>query len=155
MDNTARTVAAVAANNLLIENDSRVASALAEGATEVLGLTKRQVYDSIVELICAGHLSSIAHTRCYSHPYPTDNDWLADAEDRLCGMHVLRFGDVEVTWDYCRQAEVLSFDEACAEFGFTPEQYTQILIADGSLIEHPDGGYIPGPHPSVFDAGCD
>lgn len=131
--------------NCLLDSDRRVAAALAAGSVEVDGLTRPQVNEAICLLCGAGYVESIGFTPCFSHPpvAPDNPGW--EPEDSLCGMHTLRFGDVETPWTFCRQSEVLSFDQACREYRLTPEEYIAILVAAGDLIEHPGGGWIPGP----------
>ena len=151
MTTAQQTLAAVKANtsNCFIDTDHKVAEALARGATEVPGLTEAQVNETINLLHGCGYVESASFTPCYSHDVVSPEHPFWDVEDTRCGMHVLRFGDVETPWTYCRQAEVLSFDQACREYGLTPEELIRISVAAGDLIEHPNGGYIPGLHPSV------
>ena len=113
------------------------------------GLTKGQIDSSICILLGCGYVESASFTPCHSHDVVNPEDPFWDVDDTRCGMHVLRFGDAETSWTYCRQAEVLSFNQACHEYGLTPEELIRISVEAGDLIKHPNGGYIPGPHPSV------
>jgi hypothetical protein len=45
--------------------------------------------------------------------------------------------------------EVLSITEAAAEIGISVEELIGRMAEDGLLIEHPNGGYIAGPHPDI------
>lgn len=155
MTTAQQTLAAITADtfNCFIDVDYRVAAALAEGTTEVPELSQAQVDQSITWLLGAGYVESVSFTPCFTHPPATADDvskFIAEPEDLLCGVHTLRFGDVEMPWSFCRQAEVLSVDQACKEFGLTEEQYIAMLVEAGELIPHPNGGYIPGAHPSSF-----
>jgi hypothetical protein len=47
--------------------------------------------------------------------------------------------------------DVLSFDEAARELGVTAEEFIAILVETGMLLEHPNGGYIPSPHPDLVE----
>jgi hypothetical protein len=149
MTTTAEVLAAVMADPECYDGERRVAAALACGTAEVDGMSKPEVYRAIVSLICAGHVESVAHTHCHTHPRPDGR--CPEVEEQLCGMHTLRLGDVETRWQHCYQAEVLSFDEAWNALGMTPRQFTNMLIETGGLIEHPNGGYVAGPHPGVVE----
>jgi hypothetical protein len=45
--------------------------------------------------------------------------------------------------------EVLSIADAAAECGVSVEVFIQGLVDSGLLLEHPNGGYIPSPHPDI------
>jgi hypothetical protein len=45
--------------------------------------------------------------------------------------------------------ETVSIPEAAAELGISVEELIGLVAQDGMLIEHPNGGYIPSPHPDI------
>jgi len=45
--------------------------------------------------------------------------------------------------------EVVPIAEAAAECGVSVEVFIQGLLDAGLLLEHPNGGYIPSPHPDI------
>ena len=45
--------------------------------------------------------------------------------------------------------EVLSNADAAAECGVSVEEYIGWMVDSGMLLEHPNGGYIPSPHPDI------
>ncbi|WP_176217664.1 hypothetical protein [Mycobacterium avium] len=45
--------------------------------------------------------------------------------------------------------QVLSILEAAAECGMTVSEFVTQMTRDGLLIEHPEGGLIASPHPSI------
>jgi hypothetical protein len=47
------------------------------------------------------------------------------------------------------QDEVMSLADAAAECGMSVEEFIEVLVKDGTLIEHPNGGYIASPHPDI------
>ncbi|BBY60315.1 hypothetical protein [Mycolicibacterium sarraceniae] len=145
---TGELLTAVANSTELIDTDHKVAAALAAGTTVVDGVTARHVNDSIAELIFTGYVESVSFIPC-DHPAPD----FVEPEDSLCGHHLLRFGTVTVPWSYCRQTELVSIAEACVELDMTEAQLIAVMVADGLLIEHPNGGYIPSPHPAIAPLG--
>ncbi|VEG58153.1 Uncharacterised protein [Mycolicibacterium aurum] len=47
--------------------------------------------------------------------------------------------------------EVVSVAEAAAELGLSLNEFIALLVRDGMLVEHPDGGYVPSPHPDITE----
>jgi hypothetical protein len=47
--------------------------------------------------------------------------------------------------------EVLSISDAAAECGMSVAELIELMVRDGMLIEHPNGGYIPSPHPDLVE----
>lgn len=45
--------------------------------------------------------------------------------------------------------EVLSIPDAAAECGVTVETFIGWMVKSGMLLKHPNGGYIPSPHPDI------
>lgn len=45
--------------------------------------------------------------------------------------------------------EVLTMAEAAAELDMTVAEFITLLTWEGLVLEHPDGGYVPGPHPDL------
>ena len=46
--------------------------------------------------------------------------------------------------------EVISIEQAAAESGVSVEVFISWLVESGMLLEHPEGGYIPSPHPDLI-----
>ena len=44
---------------------------------------------------------------------------------------------------------LVSIAEAAADCGMSVEELIGHMVRDGMLIEHPEGGYIPSPHPDI------
>ena len=143
---TTKALAKAMANTMLIDDDLKLAAAMAGGETTVPGLSERRISESMCSLISMGHVETITQIPCPDHPEVEDDDY-----NGLCGVHRLRFGDVELDWSYCYLKEVLTFDEYRCELGLTAEEYTALLVDNGYLIEHLEGGYIPSPHPDIRD----
>jgi phage antirepressor YoqD-like protein len=47
------------------------------------------------------------------------------------------------------QSDVMGIAEAAAELGVSVETLVGWMVEDGVLIEHPNGGYVAGPHPAI------
>lgn len=45
--------------------------------------------------------------------------------------------------------EVISIADAAAECGMSVDELIRLMVNDGMLLEHPNGGYIAGPHPDL------
>ena len=45
--------------------------------------------------------------------------------------------------------DVFSIADAAAECGVSVEAFIEWMVRDGLLLEHPNGGYVPSPHPSI------
>jgi hypothetical protein len=45
--------------------------------------------------------------------------------------------------------ELMSIEQAAAECGVSVETLIGWMVRDGMLLEHPDGGYVPSPHPDI------
>lgn len=45
--------------------------------------------------------------------------------------------------------EVFSIADAAAECGMSVEELIGLMVRDGMLIEHPNGGYVVSPHPDI------
>lgn len=45
--------------------------------------------------------------------------------------------------------EIVSIADAAAECGVSVEEFIGWLVDSGLLIEHPNGGYVPVPHPDL------
>lgn len=45
--------------------------------------------------------------------------------------------------------EVVSIADAAADCGVTVETFVGWMVDSGMLLEHPNGGYIPVPHPAI------
>ncbi|WP_280215297.1 hypothetical protein [Nocardia cyriacigeorgica] len=43
----------------------------------------------------------------------------------------------------------MSMYMAALRCGMSFDEYFAVLVEDGMILEHPNGGYIPSPHPSV------
>lgn len=49
--------------------------------------------------------------------------------------------------------QMMSIAEAAAECGMSVDELIGHMVRDGMLIEHPEGGYIPSPHPDIRPRG--
>jgi len=47
--------------------------------------------------------------------------------------------------------DYLTIPEAAAEAGVSVETFIGWLVESGMLLEHPNGGYIPSPHPDLVE----
>jgi hypothetical protein len=47
------------------------------------------------------------------------------------------------------QDELVSMADAAADCGMSVEEFIEVLVKDGMLIEHPNGGYVASPHPDI------
>lgn len=47
--------------------------------------------------------------------------------------------------------EVVSLADAAAECGMSEAGLVALMVRDGLLIEHPNGGYVPSPHPDLVE----
>jgi hypothetical protein len=47
------------------------------------------------------------------------------------------------------ESEVLTIPEAAARLGLLVPEFIRLLVLDGMLIEHTNGGYVPSPHPDL------
>ncbi len=45
--------------------------------------------------------------------------------------------------------EVISIHDAAAECGVPPSEFIGRMVASGMLLDHPEGGWIAGPHPAI------
>ena len=45
--------------------------------------------------------------------------------------------------------EFVPIGEAAAECGVPVDQFIGWLVQSGTLLEHPNGGYVPSPHPDI------
>ena len=45
--------------------------------------------------------------------------------------------------------ELVSISDAAAECGMSVAELIEAMVRDGMLIPHPNGGYIPSPHPDI------
>ena len=45
--------------------------------------------------------------------------------------------------------EVVSIADAAAECGMSVKELIGLMVRDGMLIEHPNGGYVVSPHPDM------
>ncbi len=45
--------------------------------------------------------------------------------------------------------EIVSISDAAAECGMSVEELIGLMVRDGMLIEHPEGGFIASPHPDI------
>ncbi len=45
--------------------------------------------------------------------------------------------------------ELISIADAAAECGMSVAELIEHMVRDGMLIEHPDAGYVPAPHPDI------
>jgi hypothetical protein len=45
--------------------------------------------------------------------------------------------------------ELVSIADAAAECGMSVDELIGLMLRDGMLLEHPNGGYVPVPHPDV------
>ncbi len=45
--------------------------------------------------------------------------------------------------------EVVPIADAAAECGVTVETFLGWLVESGMLLEHPNSGYVPSPHPDL------
>jgi hypothetical protein len=50
-------------------------------------------------------------------------------------------------------SEVVSIPDAAAECGVTVGTFIGWMVESGMLLEHPNGGYIPSPHPDIRPLG--
>ena len=48
-------------------------------------------------------------------------------------------------------SEVVSIADAAVECGVSVEAFIGWMVRDGMLLEHPNGGYIAGPHPDLVE----
>jgi hypothetical protein len=46
-------------------------------------------------------------------------------------------------------AELVSIADAAAECGMSMDELIGRMVRDGMLIEHPNGGFVPSPHPDI------
>jgi hypothetical protein len=46
---------------------------------------------------------------------------------------------------------LVSIPDAAAELGMSVSDLIVLLVRDGMLIEHPNGGYVPVPHPDLVE----
>lgn len=47
--------------------------------------------------------------------------------------------------------EVVSIPDAAAECGVSVETFIRWMVDSGTLLEHPNGGYIPSPHSDIVE----
>jgi hypothetical protein len=47
--------------------------------------------------------------------------------------------------------EIMSIPDVAAECGVSVETFIGWLVRDGMLLEHPNGGYVPSPHPDLAE----
>ncbi|WP_158085856.1 hypothetical protein [Mycobacterium arosiense] len=45
--------------------------------------------------------------------------------------------------------ELVSIADAAAECGMSVDELIGHMVRDGMLVEHPNGGYVPSPHPDI------
>jgi hypothetical protein len=49
--------------------------------------------------------------------------------------------------------EAISISDAAAACGVTVAVFIGWMVGSGLLLEHPDGGYVPSPHPDIVQMG--